>query len=577
MHEIRFPIGFPVFIPEDAPAPVRYAARELAAYAGRMDGAAHAVSAGPGEGVAVRLLLDGQGEGAFSLTVDAQGARLTADSPAGAVYGAYALLEDMGCRFFAPDCEIVPAGPVVLPAGTREEKPAFAVRELFWREAMDGAFAVKLRLNSARSTITPEQGGRAMFYNFSHTFDRLVPVAQWFDTHPEYFSMVDGRRLRERTQLCLTNPDVLRLCVEGVRRWARENPAYDIFSVAMNDWYHPCQCPACRAVDEEEGSGAGTMIRFVNAVADAVAEEFPHIKIHTFAYLYCRKPPRLVRPRPNVIVRLCSIECCFAHPIDRCGCETGGVDVQGGFSARFHGRAQDVSSFLRDLRGWSQICENLYIWDYTTNYANYLQPFPNLSVLRDNLRLFRSAGVRGVFEQGNFSLGRASALAQLKIYLLGKLLWNPDADDAALTEAFVSGYYGPAAAPMSEYVRLWREAAGDCHAGLYDAPDAPYLTQDVLAAAERLLGEAERRAQGKEPYAQRVAREALSVRYVRLAQSEPGAPGRAEAVDAFGRDLERLGVTELFERKALRESLEALRRSRLAAVRAQVPSLSSPI
>lgn len=161
--------------------------------------------------------------------------------------------------------------------------------------------------------------------------------------------------------------------------------------------------------------------------------------------------------------------------------------------------------------------------------------------------------------------------------MLGKLLWNPDADDAALTEAFVSGYYGPAAAPMSEYVRLWREAAGDCHAGLYDAPDAPYLTQDVLAAAERLLGEAERRAQGKEPYAQRVAREALSVRYVRLAQSEPGAPGRAEAVDAFGRDLERLGVTELFERKALRESLEALRRSRLAADRAQVPSISYPI
>lgn len=100
MHEIRFPIGFPVFIPEDAPAPVRYAARELAAYAGRMDGAAHAVSAGPGEGVAVRLLLDGQGEGAFSLTVDAQGARLTADSPAGAVYGAYALLEDMGLPLF---------------------------------------------------------------------------------------------------------------------------------------------------------------------------------------------------------------------------------------------------------------------------------------------------------------------------------------------------------------------------------------------------------------------------------------------------------------------------------------------
>lgn len=570
------PARFPIVCAPDAPAPVRYAAGELSRYLARMDGGDHPVTEAA-DGCAMRLACGEPvlPDGAFRLSITAQGITLAAGEPAGCVYGAYALLERAGCRFLAQDCEVVPRGPVCLPLGVTEERPAFRVRELFWREAMDGAFAVKLRLNSARSSITPEQGGRAMFYNFSHTFDALVPVARWFDTHPEYFSMIGGKRLRERTQLCLTNPDVLRLCIEGVRRWARENPDYDIFSVAMNDWYNSCQCPACRAVDEAEGSGAGSMIRFVNAVADAVAQEFPCVKIHTFAYLYCRKPPRITRPRSNVIVRLCSIECCFAHPIDACGCETGPIDVQYGHAQAFSGEAASESSFMRDLRGWSRLCDNLFIWDYTTNYANYVQPFPNLGALAPNLRAFRAAGVRGVFEQGNFSHGRSSALGTLKIYLLGKLLWNPDEDVAALERDFASGYFGPAAAPMLRYIRLWHMDSQPCHAGIYDAPDAPYLSGAVLDEAQTCIDEAIALA-ADGPCRERVEREALSIRYVRLANSAPDAPGRDAAVDAFARDARRLGISELFERKDFDDSIRALRESGTRD-RSAVRSISYPI
>ncbi|MBQ8136327.1 MAG: DUF4838 domain-containing protein, partial [Clostridia bacterium] len=147
-------------------------------------------------------------EDGFRLSIQKDGIRIEYDFPAGAVYGVYALLEKLGCRFFAQDCERIPQAPEALPEGIWEERPSFRVRELFYREAMDGAFAVKLRLNSARSTITPEMGGKARFYNFSHTFDKLVPPSVYFDAHPEYFSMVSGKRLRDRSQLCLTNPEV---------------------------------------------------------------------------------------------------------------------------------------------------------------------------------------------------------------------------------------------------------------------------------------------------------------------------------------------------------------------------------
>src|ERR1019366_5650033 len=116
-----------------------------------------------------------------------------------------------------------------------------------------------------------------------------------------------GIRLRKETQLCLSNPEVLAIALAKVRDWLRADPEVSIVSVSQNDWENPCQCPACRAVDEEEGNFSGSLIRFVNRIAEAIEPEHPHVAIDTLAYLYTRKAPRRVRPRHNVIVRLCSI------------------------------------------------------------------------------------------------------------------------------------------------------------------------------------------------------------------------------------------------------------------------------
>ncbi len=560
-----------------ASGPVRYAASELKRYLCASPSVEEVQIQGS-EGIRIRLSESASDltGGAFRIRADASGVLVEAGDGAGVVYGAHALLEKMGYRFLAVDCDVIPDLPAEIKPGEEVQKPAFLARELFWREAMDGSFAVRLRLNSARSTIRPEQGGKMMFYNFSHTFDALVPVSRWYDTHPEYFSEENGVRLREKTQLCLTNPDVLRLCTEGVRAWADAHPECDIFSVSMNDWYHPCQCPACRAVDEAEGSHAGTVIRFVNQVAEQVERTHPGIRIHTFAYLYCRRPPKLTRPRDNVIVRLCSIECCFSHPIRACRREHGGIDVQYGSAAGFAVAPANGESYLQDLEGWSRICRHLFIWDYTTNYANYLLPFPNLDVLQENLRLFRDYRVEGVFEQGNFSLGRSSALGPLKIYLLAKLLWNPDADVECLIREFAQGYWRQAARFMLEYVELWRHAAGDAHVGIYDMPDAPWLTDTLLEKAEGLLHRA-LEAAGEDTVRERVRREALSVRYAVLVREDPEDAGHAGRVDSFLRDAAELGITELFERKDWEDTAACLKKSRYTRDRADVRGISYPI
>ncbi len=540
--------------------PVLYACREMGRY---LEKAGHEV-VWEGEAFPIRFTRtedESLRDGAYRWCVSETGISLEFAHGAGAVYGCYHLLEMAGFRFLTPDCEVCPGYPLRFPSGEGEEHPAFRVREVFWRSAIDGVFAVKMRLNGSRSNITEEQGGKAMFFNFSHTFNQLVPVEKYFDTHPEYFSMIRGKRCRDRTQLCLTNPDVLKLCIEGVLEWKRAHPAYQVFSVAMNDWYQNCRCPACQAVDMEEESGAGTMIRFVNAVAEETAKVFPDIRIHTFAYLYCRKPPRHTKPRENVIVRLCAIESCYSHPMEACGCETGPIDVQYTAAQPFSEPEQN-NGFLDHMKEWSRICPHLYIWDYTTNYANYLQPFPNLDVLGANLRTFRKAGVEGVLEQGNFSRGRASAFGDLKVYLLGHLLWDPDADQEKLTREFAQGVWGPGAPFMLRCAAIMQEAASHGHMGIYDAPDAFYLQDTVLTEAERNVSEALRVTEGTR-FHESVEREALSFRYVRLVQEKPDTPGHGERVETFGRDAERLGIAELFERRDFQGSLEVMKTSYL--------------
>ena len=177
----------------------------------------------------------------------------------------------------------------------------------------------------------------------------------------------------------------------------------------------------CSAIDTEEGSPAGTMIRFVNAVA----ENFPDKTISTLAYQYTRKSPK-TRPRKNVLITLCSIECDRSAPI-----------------------AEKCTDFADDLRGWSALTENVRIWDYTTQFTNFLAPFPNLYTLQDNVQLFRDNNAKWVFEQHS---NNPSELFELRSYITAQLLWNPDQDFDALLTDFVNGYYGAAGPFIKEYI-----------------------------------------------------------------------------------------------------------------------------
>jgi len=415
----------------------------------------------------------------------------------GTIYAVYAFLEDVvGCRWWTPTASRIPLRPTLAlgPVDIRF-KPPLEYREPFWYTAFDPSWAARNKMNGIQAGGDEERGGHQIYEGFVHTFYRLIPPEKYFKDHPEWFSLVGGQRTDHDAQLCLTNEEMRKELVKNLKDALRANPKATIASVSQNDCFHPCECPACKAVEAEEGSPSGPLLRFVNAVAADIAGEFPNVAIDTLAYQYTRKAPKLVRPLPNVIVRLCSIECSFSRPLD---------DAQN-------------ADFFADLQAWSKVAGRLYVWDYTTDFSHYIQPQPNLQVLAPNIRLFVGNSVRGIFEQGAYQ-SWGSEMAELRGWMLAKLLWNPGLDPRRLREEFLDGYYGPAAGPIGRYLELMESAvlaAGD-KLGCYSPPEAKFLSLERLTAAWDLLGRAERRVAGTIEYARRVLRAKMPVAYVAL-------------------------------------------------------------
>ncbi len=289
------------------------------------------------------------------------------------------------------------------------------------------------------------------------------------------------------------NPEMREYAVGRVKQWLRESPEARIISVSQNDCFKPCECALCKPVDDAEGSHSGTMLNFVNYVAEKIEPEFPNVAVDTLAYQYTRKPPKTIRPRPNVIVRLCSIECNFGEPLD----------------------SPVNKSFDSDIQGWSAICNRLYIWDYTTDFAHYLQPHPNWFELGPNVHFFATNHVRGGFEQGAYQ-SYGSEFCELRAWVLAQLLWRPTLDDRALINEFLDGYYGPAAGPIRRYMELMHSACKGWNLGCFAGTDSPFDQFKTLAEGEKLWEQAEAPVANDPAYLPRVRSGRIWLGYVWL-------------------------------------------------------------
>ncbi|MEY2428190.1 MAG: hypothetical protein QOJ40_1075, partial [Verrucomicrobiota bacterium] len=234
---------------------------------------------------------------------------LAGGRPRGTVYAVNRFLQQQcGARWWTPWATNVPRQASLQVADLNmRAKPAFEYRGAYWFPGFEPHWKAHNCVNNETWEIPKELGGCITYKGFCHTFYPLVPPEKHFAEHPEWYSLIKGQRTHEGAQLCLTNPRLRDFVVGRVKEWLRESPDAQIISVTQNDCQGWCECPDCKALDDAEGSHAGTMLAFANYIAEKIEPEFPNVAVDTFAYQYTRHPPKTIRPRENVIVRLCSI------------------------------------------------------------------------------------------------------------------------------------------------------------------------------------------------------------------------------------------------------------------------------
>ncbi|WP_301005370.1 DUF4838 domain-containing protein [Lunatimonas sp.] len=244
--------------------------------------------------------------------------------------------------------------------------------------------------------------------------------------------------------------------VNIVRRWIKKFAAYEPEEKMYTT--HGSKYPAL---------GMGSMLWFVNQVA----ERFPDKIISTLAYQYTRVPPKDIVPRKNVNIMLCSIESTRNEPL-----ESGDPD------------------FASDLIGWGKITDNILVWDYNIQFSHLLAPFPNLRTLQPNIQFLRDNRVSAVFAQGNIQHG--GEFAELRAYMLSKLLKNPDVDIEAEMNGFLLAYYGQAAGHIKQYIHLMHDhnkGTATPKLSIFGSPAQQtdsFLTPDLIQAYDALFDKA---------------------------------------------------------------------------------------
>ncbi|MGL5704734.1 MAG: DUF4838 domain-containing protein [Tannerellaceae bacterium] len=417
--------------------------------------------------------------------------RILSGGDKGSIYAVVTLLEnELDIQYFGENEYNAPKQQTIeIPKLEVIDNPAFRYRQSQnYAMGTDPVYKLWYRLEEPSEVFA---GGY-----WVHTFDRLLPSEIYGESHPEYYSFFNGKRHPGKaSQWCLSNNEVFEIVSQRLDSIFKANPGKNLISVSQNDGnYTNCQCPQCKAIDEKEGALSGSVIHFLNKLAT----RFPDKEFSTLAYLYTMNPPQHVKPLPNVNIMLCDIDCMR---------EVGLTENKTG------------KEFVKALEGWSAISDNLFIWDYGINFDNYVAPFPNLHILKDNIKLFKKNNATMHFSQ--IASNRGGDFAELRTYLVSKLMWNPELDTDSLTQNFLQGYYGDAAPAIYKYIKLMEGAllGSGVNLWIYDSPVTHkngMLKPELMRRYNQLFDEAEASVADDNVLLTRVRRARLPIQYSEL-------------------------------------------------------------
>ena len=421
--------------------------------------------------------------------------------------------EDLGFRYYAEPQPDIPAGndpgetfipdlsKKILEVTVRSYTPPFESRELLYNYThfsnSEAVMFFRLAPLSYLSYLPKESGGIENSNLFVHTYYELIPAKKYYASHPEYFALQNGKRVKQTAtfgSVCYTHPEIPKLMADHIRELIKKDPNARYFSVSCNDGASTnCECQKCKPMIKKYGL-PGMQLLIANKVAELLEKDYPEIRLTTLVYGSASLKIEGITAHPNVVL--------FLAPI----------------GARYNKIKMLVplnenSDVKRELENCFKVSDNVYFWDYLEATD---MPFPGIDQYVKSVRYLADKGVTGYF--ADVTNGGAS-LAPLKKWLYSQLLWNPKQDAEPMIREFVYVYYGKAAPEMMEYIALIRNAWKNFDGQRKKAGDGVALayTTDELNQMTAIFEKALQKIKNNPVHYGRIAREYLPILVHQLA------------------------------------------------------------
>ena len=483
-----------ISIPFNAKPEIQFAAKELQHYILKASGALLPIrEQNSSDKYCIFLSADESNSEDFQYYSEGQNIRIHGLGGRGIINAIYDFLEnELGIHWLTSETTIIPhiQSYTIRPI-KREGKPAFTTRLNYYYDAIQNPLWCQYNRINSTNYNSNYPYAHVTWYGM-HNFRYLLSEKDYFVSHPEFFSLKEGKRIKSG-QLCLTNPDVLKIVVNSLKKIIRGRPTYTIYDVSQNDNNNFCQCDKCTEIIKKYGGHSGLNLWFVNQVADSIKKTFPDKLIGTFAYRYTRQAPKNIKARDNVVIRFCTFESCIIHGFSDCKTNT---------------------AFEEDLIQWSKITQHLEVWDYCVGFNQYIAPCPNFRALAERFCTYKRLSISGLLMEGNYE-GPWGDFSELRQWIISKLMWNPYQDVDSLAHLFINAYYSDAAPYIWDFYQLTQnQVQSTTHFPIYADFKNPVYTDDYIRKSNQIIERARLISQKDSVLSARVARVAAQVYYL---------------------------------------------------------------
>ena len=378
-------------------------------------------------------LTDKMDRDAYLVRVERHATYLAGPRPWSTYWAVCQVLEDhVGVRWLIPGPlgEDVPKHDrIVVPTGERIFTPKVLSR--LWSGAhYGGVWSLRQRIH-----------GR---YKFHHNLIRVFDPGKFYDGHPEWYPLRVGKRYRpsgtsdHSWQPCFASDSSVRHAADVARAAWTANPDLESYSYGCNDGQGWCECDGCKATDRAiepwdgfDGSRSYRFYTWLNKVAGELERTDPQKLLGCLAYSTYILPPEEMGLHKNIIPYLTSNRADYYEP---------------------EFRKQDQKL----LEWWGRVAQQVGIYDYAYGMGFAIPRIYN-HLFQEAIQHAVKHRVRGFYAEVYPNWG----LDGPKLYVMSRILWNPQADVDALTDEWNERMFREAAAPMKKHFarceRAWRE------------------------------------------------------------------------------------------------------------------------